>query len=120
MNVNYYTYYGALCPKSEVTSHMVQLGKQDMYSFIMEKGLQYRKYGHVSTSYQIVVGRELSLELDDETKFMVRDNKHIVLTPDVKDPIKLNPAEEQRIRESLLILGIYEEPRYYVFVNFEA
>lgn len=116
MDLNKFYYYGALVPYSEVTSYMVQLGKNDMYSFIAENGLQYRKCGLISTTYRIVVGREIVV--NDSSLGNELDMKNVVevLDPD-KIPFKMSSAEEQKVREALLRIGVYFEPKYYVFVN---
>jgi hypothetical protein len=119
MELNTFYYYGVLTPYSEITSHMVQLNKNDMYSFVSENGLQYRKCGLISTTYRIVVGKEILFnpksfsELNEKNTFMIL-NKDTIKKEEL--PL-LSSAEEQKVRESLLKIGVYFEPKYYVFVN---
>lgn len=116
MELNKFYYYGAFVPTSEVTSHMVQFGKKDMYSFVAENGLQYRKCGLITTTYRIVIGRELAVN-DLSFEVDLSQNNIVEVLDADKITFKLTAAEEQKVREALLLVGVYFEPKYYAFIN---
>ena len=120
MKKTIFLYYGVLCSKASVSSHMIQHNEKDMYSFILGKGLQYRKYGNIAIDYRIVVGKELCINIDIfNTDNLTLENANIVIN---KESLKntnyiLDSKTEQEIRTKLLEIGVYDEPKYYIFAN---
>ena len=59
---NCFYYYGAVIPIAEVSARMHSLKsilRQDIYCYILDNKLHYRRVGNVHRIYRIVIGREL-------------------------------------------------------------
>lgn len=109
-------YYGAVIPLAEVTSLMVQYGEKDPYCFILDHGLQYRKVGKINDTFQVVIGKELSIR-DDNIYELNQDNtSHEILS--ISKDLRLTRKDEQDIINKLLLIGCYFTPKYFAIMNY--
>ena len=118
MKESYFYYYGCIVPLSEVTGLMIQFNKHDMYSFVFENGLQYRRVGEVAKTFRIIVGKELKIFTDENPYDLSKDclYKEMYET-DIKD-VKLSSSEKNKINLALVKVGCYSIPKYYATYNY--
>jgi hypothetical protein len=96
---------------------MNQLGKKDMYSFIMENDLEYKHVG--SNLNNIVIGKEIFWDFEfNMFKFNIDQSGIVKIEPKFGESQIILKAEEQLVKSKLLQLGVFNKPEYYVFVNY--
>ena len=123
MKVELYVYYGTLTTESEVTSFMKQIGYKDhLYTFIMEKGIKYRKVGDVKNSREIVIGKEITGNFNTFIVRLDAINNVPRILPQLGSQgslVKISEEEEKEVKKKLYQAGVYAEPQYYLFINYE-
>lgn len=113
---NNFIYYGAITPMAKAFSYMRSHNDDDIYSWLCEHNLQYRRTGKIRTNWQIIAGREIKVfdnnpyRLDFDRPFQRLDEQ------DLKK-YKLDKATERQITWNLVHAGIYINPEYYVIYN---
>ena len=110
MKLNTFIYYGAEITKQDYENFFKKLDKSQLYSTIFSKGLNFREYGEMSSTWHYIVGKELYWSIDNSIinlndQFNSIDNNNILLSDE----------EKLDIRKKLLELNITNEPQYKIF-----
>lgn len=114
----YYYYYGSIIPIAEISSTMYTNKKlrNDIYCYIFNNNLQYRRVGNVRTTWRVVVGYEI--KFFTHTSYNV--NKDQCFLPMLETDIprfKLKKETETQIMQNLFNIGCKTLPKYWVIYN---
>lgn len=115
----YYFYYGSVIPIAEVSTRMYALNnlRKDIYCYIFDKGLQYRRVGNVRTTWRICIGKELLYMKN--TLYEVNQQKSSLRMLDIDiNKYKLDNKTRIKIETDLIDLGCTTAPHYWVIYSF--
>ena len=113
-----YYYYGSIIPIAEVSSKMYATKdlRKDIYCYIFNNNLQYRRVGNVRTTWRIIVGYELKYF----THSSYDVNKDQYFLPMLQRDIprfQLKKELEAQVMHNLFNIGCKTLPKYWVVYN---
>lgn len=119
LNESYYLYYGSIIPISEISSrmHATRNLRKDIYCYIFDKDLQYRRVGNVRTVWRICVGYEIQ-RLTNTLYDLNKTQCFLPMTDLDANLHKLSNDLRIKIETSLISIGCITRPRYWVFYNY--
>ena len=114
----YYYYFGAIIPIAEISAKMFANEKlrNDIYVYIFNSGLQYRRVGNVRTTWRIIIGFELKYFNYSSYNLDLKKSYTPMLERDIKR-FKLPKAKELEITNAIINLGATTLPKYWVIYN---
>lgn len=112
-----FIYFGALTPMAKVYNCMKEHGEDDVYVWLCEHNLQYRRIGKIRTNWQIIAGREIRFLKNDNPYNLDLDRTYQQLDENDLKRYKLNINVERDITWNLTRAGIHQVPRYYIIYN---
>ena len=119
VETNFY-YFGSIIPISNVSGKMFRQRnlRQDIYCYINDFGLDYRRVGNVQVIFRIILGRELAVF--KETNPYSLTNSHLYQRLDEVDVKKyrLSKREEKQIQQTLYNSGCFVKPEYWCIHNY--
>ena len=113
---NSFIYFGALFQMAKIYKFMKTFKDNDVYSWICEHNLQYRRLGSIRTNWQVIIGREIRVIngnpylLDLERSYEELDKADI-------EKYKLTYDQESNVKWNLFKAGITHNPKYYITYN---
>ena len=113
---NCFIYFGAPFTLAKVYKFMHDAGDDDVYSWICEHNLQYRRVASIRTNWQIMIGRELKV-LDTNPYMLDFDHPFEELDEQEITKYKLKKEVEQKIFWNLHDAGVHSIPKYYISWN---
>ena len=116
-NEHCFIYFGALTPMAKVYNCMNEHGEEDVYVWLCEHNLQYRRIGKIRTNWQIIAGREIRFLKNDNPYNLDLDRPYQQLDENDLKRYKLNINVERDITWNLSRAGIHQVPRYYIIYN---
>lgn len=112
-----FIYFGALTPMAKVYNCMKEHGEDDVYVWLCEHNLQYRRIGKIRTNWQIIAGREIRFLKNDNPYNLDFDRAYQQLDESDLKRYKLNINIERDITWNLVRAGIHQVPKYYIIYN---
>lgn len=113
---NSFIYFGAITPLAKIFKFMKSHKDDDVYSWICEHNLQYRRTGKIRTNWQIIIGRELDV-LDTNLYRLDFDHSFQKLDEQDLKKYKLRKEVERQIAWDLSYVGVNAQPDYYIIYN---
>lgn len=110
--VNLIFYYGAMINKSDYELLTKQLKIDQLYSNIMNAGLNFKDVGKVGSSWNYVIGKELKWEFEKNYVSYEIINNELYL-----DGEKVDLVDKNEVKEKLISLNIFREPKFYIFTS---
>ena len=113
-------YYGVVVPLGDPGSQMLALKAKfpkDIYCFILDHDLQYRRVGNVYQTHRIVIGRELAFFPETNPYNLVRKDPFIKLDEKDIQQYKLSNAEQRVVEQNLYKVGCIKLPQYLCAYN---